>query len=202
MGVTTHDLPILASARLSLVGVDDEISRPGVILPSRLVHEAPLEAGWESCATPSPHSGSLHLRDDPLVSLQDDLLCPVPVTPRLGSLEQVVVAHVRVREDAVLVLQSAMSPLGRILHSGKTADATCASYSRSGSSNAGTCSDRAACAQRRLCEDGCSRRKEPRQVSDHSANRAQRQACEDTHVYAALSMFLCVRGRSLQIVLE
>jgi hypothetical protein len=50
MRVMPHDLPVLAGARLRLVGVDHEVMRPSVRL---LGHERPFEAGREP-APPRP----------------------------------------------------------------------------------------------------------------------------------------------------
>lgn len=52
--------------------------------------------------------------NDPAVSLEQDLLRLVPISSCLGSLDTVVVSAVKVGEDSVLVLETAISPDWRV----------------------------------------------------------------------------------------
>ncbi len=61
--IVTHDLAILARARLALVGIDHQILWSTV---RRLVHEAPLESGREAGATATSQTRGLDLVDDPV----------------------------------------------------------------------------------------------------------------------------------------
>ena len=56
--IVAHDFAILARARLSFVGVDDEIARPAV---AGLVHKAPLHPAGESSTTSASEPRFLHL---------------------------------------------------------------------------------------------------------------------------------------------
>lgn len=126
----------------TFVCVDDEVPRPRVLFPAGLVHEGPLEAGRETGAASSSQSRVFDLLDDPRVSLGDNVLGTVPVTAGLravnpecgdqrsvlppssreggtprsetdhGALESMVALTVRVGKDAVLVLESAVTPDG------------------------------------------------------------------------------------------
>lgn len=83
VGITTHDFSVLAGPRLSLVGVDDEIARSRVFLPSGLVHEAPLETTGKTSSSSSPEPRILDGLDDPGVTLEDNLFRLMPVTTGL-----------------------------------------------------------------------------------------------------------------------
>src|SRR6185295_3590870 len=63
VGIVLHDLPVLAGARLALVGVDHQVVRPLALL---LGHEGPLQAGGESRPAPPAQSGVLDLVAHPL----------------------------------------------------------------------------------------------------------------------------------------
>jgi hypothetical protein len=119
--VLPHDLTILASTGLALVGVDDQVSRGGAVLPALGVHERPLHSTWETSAAASSQTGGLDLRDDPVVSLDDHLLGLVPVTVLHRALEVGAVVAVQVGEDAVLVLQAALAVDGRRVLDGRHA---------------------------------------------------------------------------------
>jgi hypothetical protein len=67
------------STRLSLIGVDDEVSWSTVGLPVGLVHEGPLETGGESSSSSATETRVLDLLNDPRVALEDDILGAVPV---------------------------------------------------------------------------------------------------------------------------
>lgn len=83
--------------------------KSGLDLPAirGLVHETPLETRGETGTTTSTETRSLHLVQDPIVALEQDLLGLVPVTALEGTLELVVVESVDVGEDAILILQVA-----------------------------------------------------------------------------------------------
>src|SRR6185437_16121407 len=84
-----------------LVGIDHEICGLGALLR----HERPFDAGRESRAAAAAQAGVLHLRDDPVAPLEDELLGAVPVaaSPRGGQAP--VMQAVKVGEDAVLVAE-------------------------------------------------------------------------------------------------
>ena len=77
MGVTSHDLSVLACAWLGFVGVDDEIG--GSFGGGDFGHEGVFEAGGEAGSSPAPEAGELDLVDDPVDSVADDVLGSVPV---------------------------------------------------------------------------------------------------------------------------
>ncbi len=58
--IVLHQQPVLASARLAFVGVDDDVLRLG----RRARHEAPLHAGGKSRAAAAAQGGSFHFLDD------------------------------------------------------------------------------------------------------------------------------------------
>lgn len=60
------------------------------------------------------------MRDDPVVTLEENLLGLVPVTSSHGSLEQMVMSHVGILEDSILILEIAVSSLGRVGDGGET----------------------------------------------------------------------------------
>ncbi len=101
VGIIAHDLPVLAGARLALVGIDDEIGRTHV----RLRHEAPLEPCREARAAAAAQARRLDLVDDPVVALVDEELGAVPGAATARTLEPRIVEPVDVAEDPVLVLE-------------------------------------------------------------------------------------------------
>ena len=117
--VLPHDFTILASTGLALVGVDDQVSRGGTVLPALGVHERPLHSTRETSTAASSQTGGLDLGDDPVVSLDDHLLGLVPVTVLHRALEVGTVVAVQVGEDAVLVLQAALTVDGRRVLDGR-----------------------------------------------------------------------------------
>jgi hypothetical protein len=56
---------------------------PGVLLPSRLVHKAPLESRGEAGSATATEARVLDGLDDPGVTLVDDVLGAVPISTRL-----------------------------------------------------------------------------------------------------------------------
>lgn len=81
-----------------------DVNSPAIV---GLVHETPLQSRGETGTTTSTESRLLHLVQDPVVSLEQDLLGLVPVTALEGALKLVVVESVDVCENAILVLQVA-----------------------------------------------------------------------------------------------
>ena len=63
--IVSHDLAILAGARLAFVSVYDQIFGPTV---GRLVHEAPLEAAGKAGAASASQARRFHFIDDPVGS--------------------------------------------------------------------------------------------------------------------------------------
>ena len=108
MRVVPHDLAVLAGARLELVGIDDEIARPPV--SGLLGHERPLEPGREARAAAAAQPRGLHLLDDPVAALLEELLGAVPLSARHGALQPPVVEAVEIGEDAVLVGKHGYGP--------------------------------------------------------------------------------------------
>ena len=98
--VVPQDVAVLAGAGLGLVGVHHEVVRPPVRL---LRHEGPLHAGREAGAAAAAQPGLLHLVDDPVAALGDELRRAVPVAAPARRLQPPVVQAVEVGEDAVLV---------------------------------------------------------------------------------------------------
>lgn len=78
VGVASHDLSVLAGARLGFIGVDDEVG--GSFGGGDFGHEGVFEAGGEAGSSPAPETGELDLVDDPVDSVADNVLGPVPVT--------------------------------------------------------------------------------------------------------------------------
>lgn len=109
MRVLPHDLAILAGTRLTLVGVDNQVSGGVALFPTLGVHERPLHSTGETGTTTSSKARRLDLGNDPIVSLGNHLLGLVPVTVLHGALKIGAVVAVQVGEDAVLVLQAALS---------------------------------------------------------------------------------------------
>merc|ERR1712142_851844 len=111
VGVVTHDLTVLARAWLSLVGIDHQVLGTAIW---GLVHEAPLHARGEPSTATTTETRALDLSEDPIMSLQDDLLGLVPVSSGHGTLEPPVMAAIKVGEDAVRISQGPIG-LGRVL---------------------------------------------------------------------------------------
>ncbi|MNY09041.1 hypothetical protein D3C86_1419320 [compost metagenome] len=100
MRIVAQDFAVLAGAGLGFVGVDDEIMRTTVIF---LRHEGPLETRREASAAATTKAGSLHLVDDPVTTLFDDLLGTVPMAARLHALQGLVLEAVEIGKDAILI---------------------------------------------------------------------------------------------------
>ena len=77
MRIASQNLSILASARLRLVRVDDQVARP--LLGGHLRHEGVFQSRGETGATATPEPRELNLIDDPIGPIGDDVLGAVPV---------------------------------------------------------------------------------------------------------------------------
>ena len=98
--IMAHDVPVLAGTRLGFVGVDDEVMRATVGL---LWHEGPFEAGREAGATAATQAGGLHLLDDPVPALFEDLLGAIPMATAHRPLQGLVLEAVDIGKDAILI---------------------------------------------------------------------------------------------------
>ena len=96
--IMAHDVPILASAGLGFIGVDDEVVRAAVRL---LWHERPFQSGGKARPAAASQSRSLHLLDDGVVPALDHGPGAVPSTAGACRLESPVMEAVEVSEDAV-----------------------------------------------------------------------------------------------------
>src|SRR5690606_25068457 len=100
--IVAHDLPVLASARLGLVGVDDKIMRTAIAF---LGHEGPLEARREAGPAAASQTGGLHLAQDPIAPLVENGLRPVPMAAGHRALERAIELAIEIGKCAVLVTQ-------------------------------------------------------------------------------------------------
>jgi len=116
--VLSHNLTVLAGSGLTLIGVDDEVTGLVVLVPVLEVHERPFETRGETSTTSSSETRGLDLADDPIVTLEDNLLGLVPVTHLPGALEVDGISVVKVLENAILVSQTSVCSLrGAVLDS-------------------------------------------------------------------------------------
>lgn len=83
----------------ALVRVHDQITRPPI---ANFWHETPLQSAREAGASPASQTRLLHLLNNPVGALDDQVLGPIPVTPRLGTLQEGIVTTVYIRKDAIL----------------------------------------------------------------------------------------------------
>ena len=100
MRIVAQDFAVLAGAGLGFIGVNDEIMRTAVIF---LRHEGPLETRREASAAATAKARSLHLVDDPVTALFDDLLGAVPVAARQHAFQGLVLEAVEIGKDAILI---------------------------------------------------------------------------------------------------
>src|SRR5262249_17394021 len=89
--IMPHDLAILASAGLGLVGIDHEIVRTAVGL---FRHERPFQTGRKSGAAAAALAGSLHFIDDRIAPSIEDRLGAVPGAAPPRTIETPVVLAV------------------------------------------------------------------------------------------------------------
>mmetsp|Transcript_5672 Transcript_5672/g.15056 ORF Transcript_5672/g.15056 Transcript_5672/m.15056 type:complete len:451 (+) Transcript_5672:362-1714(+) len=107
--VVSHDLTVLACARLRLVGVHHQILRRCRVV---LRHERPLEATWEASAATAAQARGLHVCNDLLRTHEHKLFGLVPISPLLGGLEVGRLIIVQVGKNTILVRQTTrVSPL-------------------------------------------------------------------------------------------
>src|SRR5690349_98254 len=100
------DIPILAGARLALVGIADQIARAVRLLR----HEGPLQPGREPGTTAPPQAGVLDLLDDSLPAPFQDGLRAVPVSARTRTFQERIVKAIEIGEYPVLILQHRSIP--------------------------------------------------------------------------------------------
>ena len=100
--VVAHDFPVLAGAGLAFVGVDHQITGQR---PRLLGHERPFQPRREAGAAAAAKAGFLHLLDDPVAALGDDLPGAVPVATVPGAGQAPVMETVEIGEDAVVIAQ-------------------------------------------------------------------------------------------------
>ncbi len=105
--VVPHDLTILASARLRLVSVDDQIGRARV----GLGHERPFEARREAGAATAAQAGGLDLVDDPVRALLDETLGAVPGPTPPRARQPPIQRAIEVFEDPVLIGEHSQAPV-------------------------------------------------------------------------------------------
>ena len=110
--ILPHDLAVLAGARLTLIGIHHEVLGPAII-PVTL-HEAPLEPRGKPSTTPAPQARLLDLIEDPVGSLQHNLLGLVPVAPLHGPSEAEVTLPIQISENPVCVLEAPMGAQGAV----------------------------------------------------------------------------------------
>src|ERR1700722_18896227 len=103
MWVVPHDLAILAGPGLRFVGVDNEVVWALGI--DSLGHERPFEAGGEPRSPAAAQARGLHFSDDPVASLVDERLGPIPIAARPRSFEAAIAKSIKIGEDAILVFQ-------------------------------------------------------------------------------------------------
>src|ERR1700722_18918271 len=108
MWVVPHDLAILAGPGLRFVGVDNEVVWALGI--DGLGHERPFEAGGEPRSPAAAQARGFHFRDDPVASLVDDRLGPIPIAARPRALEPAVAEPIQIGEDTILVFQHRSVP--------------------------------------------------------------------------------------------
>src|SRR5579859_2700879 len=84
MWILPHDFSILARPWLTLISIDNQISRPGILLPARFIHKAEFHATREPGSSSSSKSRCLDFTDQPTIALEQDILCAMPVAHFLG----------------------------------------------------------------------------------------------------------------------
>ncbi len=97
--VVADDVPVLAGARLALIGIDAKVGRTVALLG----HERPFQAGRETGAAAPAQPGFLDLLDDPIAPFEDQLLGAVPIAALLGARKPPIIAAVKVGEYPILV---------------------------------------------------------------------------------------------------
>ncbi len=97
-----HDLPVLTGTGLGFIGIDHEVMRT---VADFLRHEGPLHTGRETRTTTTTQAGGLHLLDNGLATLGDDILGIVPVTALLGGFQISAKPAIDIGENTVFILQ-------------------------------------------------------------------------------------------------
>jgi len=100
MRIVAHDVAVLAGARFGFVRIDDKVMRTAVAF---LRHEGPFQPGREPCPAAAAQARRLHLVDDPVTALFEDLLGAVPVAARHRTLQRLVIDAIDIGENPVFV---------------------------------------------------------------------------------------------------
>lgn len=82
--ITTHDLTVFTRSWLSLIGIDNQIPRTGVLLESGFVHEGPFQPRREPCTTTTSETGVFDLFDEKVMTFEDDVLGTMPISSSLS----------------------------------------------------------------------------------------------------------------------
>ena len=102
--IMAHDLAILTGARLRFVCVHNKIRRTPIAF---LWHERPLQSSRETSAATTAQATVLHLLNDPVAAVLDQLVGSIPMPPRLRALKRSVVHSIKVGKDPILVSKHA-----------------------------------------------------------------------------------------------
>ena len=99
----SHNLAILASARLRLIRIHNEERGTAIRV---LGHEGPLQPRGEPSSTTATQARILHFLDDPVGAHRHYFLCHVIVTtlPSIG--ESPILLSIQVCKDAILIRQA------------------------------------------------------------------------------------------------
>lgn len=102
VGISAENFAILASARFTLIGVDNKVTGPAiyidhrthsipvndlpwVLLPARLVHKTPLQATRKPSSAAPTKTRVLYTLNDPGISFQEDIFSAMPVATGLSQ---------------------------------------------------------------------------------------------------------------------
>ena len=102
-----HDLAVFACSRFGFVGIHHQIGWATVAF---LGHERPLEAGWKTRTAAPAQTRILHLLNDPIATLLDQLVGAIPMAARLRAFQRAVVHSVQVGKDTILISEHIKSP--------------------------------------------------------------------------------------------
>ena len=81
--IVAHNFAVFACARLGLVSIDDQIGRAPIAF---FWHERPFQTRWKARATAATQSRCLHLINDPIAAIFDNIGRAIPMAPRLCTL--------------------------------------------------------------------------------------------------------------------
>jgi hypothetical protein len=105
--IVAQNVAVLAGTRLAFVGIDDEVMRAGAHF---LGHERPFETGRKTGAAAAAQAGGLHLFDDPVAALGEQILGAIPIAPGLRALQAEVMDAVEIGKDAIFIAQHLRPP--------------------------------------------------------------------------------------------